>query len=227
MRVGPGMVGASVVLLFALGSLAGSVGRLGIARAQPVVEPGPDAADDGGAARREPEAPLPSVALTGPVTCVLASAGEATTVWRHGRTSHGPVDETTHRVRVAGGGMASERLALGFSAGMLLPSLRPGPYASSPALSAVASVWARTLRASSRPDIEWGSDSDEERHPGAVTLTLTSVTPTSRASERQGGVTIDTSTFTVHGTVHAVVACARSTADLRGICSPLTLSGSF
>jgi hypothetical protein len=162
------------------------------------------------------------------VTCVLASAGEATTVWRHGRNSRGPVDESTTRVWIAGGGTARDRLALGFSVGMQLPGLHPGAYASSnTGLSAVAAVWARTLRTAARPDIEWGSDSDQARHPGTVTLALTSVTPATRSSERQGDLTVDTATFTVHGTVQTSVACAHSTQELHGFCGPLTLTGTF
>jgi hypothetical protein len=223
--------GAGVVLLLTGGVLAGNrADGFALARAEePIAEPAPPASDDGGvvAPAPEPRMPLPSVALSGALACVLASAGEATTVWRHGRTSHGPVDEVTSRLRVAGGGSASERLALGFSVGVLMPSLEPGTYASSPTLPAVAAVWAHTLRTSVKPEIEWGSDSDESRQPGAVTITLTSATLTARASERQGGLTIDTSTFAAHGTIRAVVACRRSIGELRGICRPVTLAGSF
>jgi hypothetical protein len=227
---GPRLAGVPVLVLVAVGLLASGARGARLALAQepePIVPPAPESPEDAGTTRAEPVTPPPSVALSGAVTCVLASAGEATTVWRHGRNSRGPVDESTYRVRIAGGGAASDRLALGFSVGMLLPSLRPGSYASSPAWSAVAAVWARTLRTASHPDIEWGSDSDETRRPGAVTVTLASITPTSHASERQGGVTVDTNTFAVHGTVKTVVACSRSTWELRGICSPVTLTGTF
>lgn len=208
---------AAVRLLFAA-SIAGS----SVAHAQEPIAP-----DDAGAPKAEPATPPPAVALSGAVTCVLASAGEATTVWRHGHGSRGAVDETTYRLSIAGGGGASERLALGFSVGMQLPSLRPGTYASSPDLSAVAAVWARTLRTASRPDIEWSSEGDPGRGAGAVTTTLTSVTPATHDSERQGGVTVDTFTFTVHGSLQTTIACARSTMELRGICKPVTLTGTF
>jgi hypothetical protein len=183
-----------------------------------------DAGADGAGAKSEPP---PSVALSGPIACGLASAGEATVIWRHGRSSKGVVDETTVRLRVAGGGAASERLSFGFSVGMLLPSLQAGTYASSRAISTVAAVWARSNRATPRPDIEWGSDSEDARARGPVTVTLASAARTAQSSERQGDVTVDTTTYAVHGSLHATVPCARSVTDLHGICTPLTLGGTF
>jgi len=229
---GPRAAGASVVALVAievLAALAAYEGWSRIARAENLPASAPTesadaAADDSGPARQEPVA---SVALSGPVACALASAGEAITIWRHGRTARGPVDETTVRVRVAGGGVASERLSLGFSVGMLLPGLRPGSYASSRTRSAVAAVWARTERTASQPDIEWSFDGDEARSPGGITITLTSATLATQSSERQGDVTLDTSSFVVHGALRATAPCARSVATLRGICSPVTLAGTF
>jgi hypothetical protein len=183
-----------------------------------------DGGVDGGATKSEPS---PFVALSGPVACALASAGEATVVWRHGRSAKGVVDDTTVRLQVAGGGAASERLSFGFSVGMLLPSLQAGTYASSRAVSTVAAIWARSNRATARPDIEWGSDSEDARATGAVMVTLASAARTGQSSEKQGDVTVDTSTFAVHGSLYATVPCARSIVDFHGICTPLTLGGSF
>ena len=82
---GPRAAGASVVALVAievLAALAAYEGWSRIARAENLPASAPTesadaAADDSGPARQEPVASPPSVALSGPVACALASAGEA------------------------------------------------------------------------------------------------------------------------------------------------------
>ena len=61
----------------------------------------------------------------------------------------------------------------------------------------------------------------------AVTLVLTSVTPGWRNTERQGGVTVDSSHFVVHGTIRAVLDCLDSAKTYRALCAPETFTGTF
>jgi hypothetical protein len=186
-------------------------------------EPGQDAGEDAPIL----VAPMPStfVEVSGAMSGSLASSGEARTTWRYGRTRGVAVDETTHRIRVAGSGRTSEGLRAGFSVALLVPALRAGTYASG-GLVGVAAAWARQDRTAQIPEIEWDATA---RDAGAArfVVTLTSIAETSHSSERRGSVTVDETDFRIHGTVDATLPCARSVASLRQSCRPETIHGTF
>ncbi len=186
-------------------------------------EPGQDAGEDAPIV----VVPMPStfVEVSGAMSGSLASSGEARTTWRYGRTRGVAVDETTHRIRVAGSGRTSAGLRAGFSVAVLVPTLRAGTYDSS-GLVAVAAAWARQDRTAPAPEIEWDA-SARDAGPAGFVVTVTSIGETFHTSERRGGVTVDVTDYRVRGTIDATLPCARSVASLRQSCRPETLHGTF
>lgn len=169
-------------------------------------------------------APGPTVVLAGGANGSLASIGEAWTTWRYGRSKgHAPVDETTSRVRISGSGRALDGLIVGFSVGLLAPSLHVGAYAST---TSVAAVWARHDRVEVIPDVEWDT-SVADAGPSSLSLTVTAIDELSHGSERHGGFTLDVTRFRVHGTLDVTLPCTRSTATFRRSCQPATIHGAF
>jgi hypothetical protein len=175
----------------------------------------------------EAPAPPPMVSLSGGVDAVLLSKGEGKTIWRHGRSARGPIDETTYLVGVSGAGATNARLELGFSAGAFLPDLRVGTYPPSRTAASTAAIWARTERTTATPDIEWGAERDARPSPGRVTIVLTSIVESDRSVERQGAMTLETTTFRIHGTIEASLPCARSIPAYRSICRTEVVRGTF
>jgi hypothetical protein len=95
-------------------------------------------------------------------------------------------------------------------------------------MNASALAWARVMREVKTPELEWSWDGAAlDGGIAAVTIVLTSVTPVSRSTDRQGGVTIDSSTFVVHGTIRAVMGCLDSAKPYRALCGTETFSGTF
>jgi hypothetical protein len=170
--------------------------------------------------------PPPSVALSGGLACSIQSIAEASTRWRYGRARNdASINETTSHVRVSGSASGCAGLKADFSVVLLLPSLRIGAYGSGP--DAWASVWGRTDRSSTVPDIEW--DTRVRAAPSRLALTITHLAEISRTSERgrEGAVSVETTLFSVHGTITATLPCARAAADRRASCRTETLVGSF
>ncbi len=188
--------------------------------------------------------PAPTIALSGGLACSIPSTVEASTRWRYGRArSDASIDETTSHVRVSGSASGCDGLKMDFSVDLVLPALRLGSYGSSPnsgapartptsmpvATNLWASLWARTDRASATPEVEW-----DTRFRGgssaSLMLTITSLAEVSHTSERpgrDGTVTLETTRFGVHGSIVAVLPCARAVASRRSNCRTETLLGSF
>jgi hypothetical protein len=187
----------------------------------------PDAGEDTGADTAVVVAPMPAtfVEASGAMTGSLQSTGEGRSTWRYGRSREVPVDETTHRIRVVGSGRTSAGLRVGFSVAVLVPTLRPGTYASS-GLVGVAAAWARQDRTALTPEIEWDA-SGRDAGPAGFVVTVISIAETSHASERRGGVTVDVTDFRLHGAIDATLPCVRSVASLRQSCRTETLHGTF
>ena len=223
------------MLIAAVGAEAWSVEHGGIALAQdavpePSAAPPESPADDGGTAPPSPASPpAPTITASGPVAGVLlAASGTGREDWRHGRSSRGAVDTTTYRVSLEAGGHVTGYSWIEFSLDMDLPSLQPGSYTSSRGMSASALAWARVMREVKTPELEWGWDSAAlDGGAALVTIVLTSVTPVSRSTEQQGGVTVDSSSFVVHGTIRAVLSCLDSTKPYRTLCGTESFSGTF
>ncbi len=186
-------------------------------------ESGQDAGDDAPIVA----APMPStfVEVSGAMSGSLASSGEARSTWKYGRARGAAVDETIHRIRVAGSGRTPEGLRVGFSVAVLAPTLRAGTYDSS-GLVGVAAAWARQDRTAPAPEIEWDV-SARDAGPAGFVVTVTSIAETSHASERRGGVTVDVTDFRLHGAIDATLPCVRSVASLRQSCRTETLHGTF
>jgi hypothetical protein len=185
---------------------------------------------DGGSDDAETQAvvapPPPSVALSGGLGCSIQSIAEASTRWRYGRARNdASINETTSHVRVSGSVSGCEGLRADFSVVLLLPSLRIGAYGSGP--DSWASVWGRTDRSSTAPDVEW--DTRVHAAPSRLALTITHLAEISHTSEhgRDGAVSVETTRFSVHGTITATLPCARAVAALRASCRAETLVGSF
>ena len=206
----------------------------------------PNAGDDAGTDALLVVAVPTSVALSGGLTCSIASIAEASTRWRFGRTrTHASIDEATSRVRVSGSGSGCDGLKVDFAVELVVPSLREGTYNLSPTASAAAqaaapplwaSLWARADRASATPEIEWdtrlrspGSPAQPPKGSASLAVTLTSVAEISHTSERlrEGTVTVDTTRFRVHGSVAASLPCTRAIAWRQSSCRAETLLGSF
>jgi hypothetical protein len=186
-------------------------------------EPGQDAGDDAPIV----VAPMPStfVEVSGAMSGSLASSGEARTTWKYGRSRGVAVDETIHRIRVAGSGRTPAGLRVGFSVALLVPALSAGTYDSS-GLVGVAAAWARQDRTAPAPEIEWDA-SVRDAGPAGFVVTVTSIGETFHSSERRGGVTVDVTDFRVHGSIEATLPCSRSVASLRQSCRTETLHGTF
>ncbi len=187
-------------------------------------------ADDPDGGNAEPPPPLPTppptVLLSGEVNAILLSKGEGKTIWRHGRGAGGPIDETTYRVGVSAAGAASAHLELAFSAGAFLPDLRVGTYGASRTTASTAAIWARTDRTTATPDIEWGTR-DAPSTSQRLTIVLTSIVESDRSIERHGTLTLETTSFRIHGTIEATLPCARSSAAYRPICRTEVVRGTF
>ena len=225
----------SAALIAAVGAEAWSVQHAGVARAQdavpePSAAPPENPADDSGTAPAPPPSPAtPTLTASGPVAgALLAASGEGHEDWRHGRSSHGAVDTTTYRVSLEAGGRVTGYAWVEFSLDMDVPSLQPGTYTSSRGMNASALAWARVMREVKTPELQWSWDGAAlDGGVAAVTLVLTSVTPVSRSTERQGGVTVDSSSFVVHGSIRAVMSCLESAKPYRALCANETFSGTF
>jgi hypothetical protein len=222
----------SAALIVAVAAEAWSVEHAGVALAQeavpePSVAPPETPADEGGTAPASP--PAPTITASGPVAgALLAASGEGHEDWRHGRSSRGAVDTTTYRVSLEAGGRMTGYAWVEFSLDMDLPSLQPGSYSSLRGMNASALAWARVMREVKTPELQWSWDGAAlDGGVAAVTIVLTSVTRVSRNTERQGGVTIDSSSFVAHGTIRAVLSCLDSAKPYRSLCGTETFSGTF
>jgi hypothetical protein len=169
---------------------------------------------------------LPTVALEGPANAAIPAFGEAWTTWRYGRHGERVVDEATSHLRVSGSGRTTDGLAVSFSVALLEPSLRPGTYGDRGSLASSASLWGNRGDRSDVPSIEWDG-AMRDAGPGAVTITVTSVTEASHDAERSGTLTVDTTRLHVHGSIVATLPCKHSVVALRAICRPATLRGNF
>jgi hypothetical protein len=190
---------------------------------------GVDQADEHGSALEEPGTPpavprATSISLSGGLKCLLLSRGEASTTWRHGRQKSGrSISEIMHRMTVAGVATCAGR-TVEFSAAVVVPALRIGAYTLKAA--GIVSLWARSDRTVARPDIEW----DAGAHgggPASLTLTVASITETTRRYEWRDGVALDVRNFEIQGAIQATVPCARSIPALRRSCLAETIAGTF
>jgi hypothetical protein len=172
-------------------------------------------------------APAPratSIALSGGMGCLLRSRGEASSAWRHGRQKSGrTIDETVHRLVVAGVAVCAGR-TVEFSAAVIVPSVRTGAYSLKP--GGVVSVWARADRTVAKPDIEWDA-SARGAGPASLTLTVASITETTRRYEWRDGVALDVKNFEIEGAIQATVPCLQSIPVLRPNCRAEAIAGIF
>jgi hypothetical protein len=161
---------AGIAVLAALAALGGRAVAL-TSEDEPTAGGDDTEAADGGRDDADTDAPsvaapppLPSVSLSGGLTCCVPLIAEATTRWRYGRARRdASIDETTSRVRVSGSGSGCNGLKVDFSVELFVPALRVGSYTLGPTSPAPVrppgalwgELWARRDRSSATPDVEW------------------------------------------------------------------------